>query len=1019
MRDGILTTSPAEAESSAHSPAPPAAAPEGGHAPGGCLPPLSAERAEDRLRELLEADAEALGAPPDSEDLGEETPAPPLADLLADQDARDSARAILGGSDFLRRICIAEPRFLAACLADDSQPAYDAHIRRLLEATAKTREADGRNPLMERLRALRRRVALLCALGEIRAVWSLEQTTEALSRFADVCLDATLAWLLADAHSRGDLTEPLPVERCGLTILGMGKYGARELNYSSDIDLIALYAPGRAPVSDKIMEKNLFVRITRDLAQILQTPTALGHVFRVDLRLRPDAGSSAVAISVPAAESYYESVGRNWERAAFIKASVVAGDKDIGIDFLAGLRPFVWRKFLDAATIRDIRMMKEQTHALKKARDAAAGYGYDIKRGAGGIRAIEFFVQAQQLIAGGKDDSLRAQTTSGGLNALATAGWIDQDTARALIREYHFLRMLEHRLQMMNDEQTHALPRNAEDMTTLARFAGYEDGAALWQDVGVHLARVEELTAGLFGRKPGESEDELAFPALEDDPDTLEKLAALGFRDAKRVSALARNWAHGRTARAPSLASDAARARITALLPDILRAASTSGDADASIANFDALLQAQPTESQLASLLESNPKILRFLMRICSSAPRLAGYIERNASALATLLEPQERPDEDTLAQEFQDHLAGASDFAGQLERLRERVYEERFALGMQLMNGAPDIRANGARYAELACAVTRVLLPAVVSEEHRLLRDKLLAAGEAEDDIPEAETPVVVALGKMGSAEMSPESDLDLITIYDEDMVGDDAAWFQRVTQKLIAALSMPTVSGKLFTVDMRLRPFGASGPIATSLRRFVEYQRDNAWTWEHMALTRARVVAGDAPSRARVADAIREILVRRRNPTLLVADVADMRARMWKENPSRDPWELKHARGGMIDMEFVSQYLQLAHAHDNPRVLHRNNRDAFAAFAQEGILPPNICEFFVAHWDMLHGLTQMLRLCVSGKVNPEEIPSEFRRLLARAGGAPDFAALQEKLPASQERAHQLFTRLIDDKVR
>ena len=972
------------------------------------LPPLSPQLAQERLREILEAEEER------QQEQQDKPAAPRLREVLQAGENQALLLAILGASHFLWRICAAEPERLAAFLQADSRQACEAQLQRLLQEIQDAAEAPDRNRLMELLRQTRRRVALLAALGEIREIWSLEQATEALSRFADLCLEVTLAWLLQDAHRRGELQRPVATHDCGLVILGMGKYGSRELNYSSDIDLIALYAPGAAPLSETVQEKSFFVRITRDLAQILQTPTALGHVFRVDLRLRPDAGSSAVAISIPAAESYYESVGRNWERAAFIKASVVAGDKDIGIDFLEALRPFVWRKFLDAATIRDIHSMKEQTHALKRAKDAASGQGYDIKRGAGGIRAIEFFVQAQQLIAGGKDESLRSQTTCGGLEALARAGWIDAGTARDLTREYHFLRMLEHRLQMMNDEQTHALPRRPEEMDALARFAGYQDGAALWKGVSGHLNEVERLVSGLFSKRSaeaGKEEKALVFPALEDDPATLEKLSGMGFQDAERVSAIMREWEHGRIA---ALASESVRARLDRLVPEILKIAAQNSDPDASIANFDTVARAQPAEAQLFPLLESNRKILKFLMHICSSAPRLANYLERNASALSSLLEPQAMPTEEEQLAMLQARLDGAEAFDDKLERMCEMVYEERFRLGMQLLGGGLSAREAGRHYAGLACSVCRLLLPLVVEEEGRAMRAKAEGEQKGEEDVPDAEMPVVVAMGKMGSGEMSPESDLDLIVIYDEEMVGDDAAYFQRVTQKLIAALSIPTVGGKLFNVDMRLRPFGASGPLATSLQRFKEYQRDRAWTWEQMALTRARVIAGEAPSRQRVAQAIREVLCRRRNIPILAADVADMRQRMWKENPSRNAWELKHVRGGLIDMEFISQYLQLAHAHDRPQLLQRNNRDAFEKFAEAEILPAEDCAVLIRHWDLLHGLTQNLRLCVQGAVAAEEIPEEFQALLARAGGVEDFDALQRLLSESQEKVLALFERLV-----
>ncbi|MCY4032763.1 MAG: bifunctional [glutamine synthetase] adenylyltransferase/[glutamine synthetase]-adenylyl-L-tyrosine phosphorylase [Hyphomicrobiales bacterium] len=955
-------------------------------APGRCLPPLFPKRAEDRLGEIIQAE-------------------PPLADVLESTQTRELVLSILGASPFLWRIASAEPQSLADFLRAADKPETERLFRVLLKEARNALDSTERNQLMVRLREIRRRVALLVALADMRNIWSLEEVTDALSRFADAVIETSLSWLLNDAFNRNELTESIKAQNCALTIIGMGKYGSRELNYSSDIDIIALFEPGKAPLAEHVDEKNFFIRITRDLAAILTTPTSLGHVFRVDLRLRPDAGSSAVAISIPAAESYYESIGRNWERAAFIKASTGGGDKDLGIDFIKAMRPFVWRKYLDANTIRDIHAMKEQTHALKRARDAASGQGYDIKRGAGGIRAIEFFVQAQQLIAGGKDESLRSRTTCGGLAALLRSGWIDSETANKLSRQYHFLRMLEHRLQMVNDEQTHALPRSAEEMDSLARFSGYENGTELWRDVSGRLDEVERLVSGLFSKKAGKKDKlpELVFPALEDDPPTLKKLHSMGFVDAEKISGIVREWSHGNM---PVAASEHNRNLLAKLLPEILKAAADNIEPDASIANFNTLLRALPAEVQLLSLFDTNPKILTFLMQICSSAPRLANYLERNVSAIDSIINPDELPDANKLLESFNIRLKSVNSFDAKLGAVRERVYEERFRLGMQLLASRLSPRRAGQHYADLGCAVIRTLESVVVEQETQVLREK-----SSSENI-NAEMPTVVAMGKLGSGEMSPESDLDIIIIHDSD--NDDSGWFQRITQKLIKALSIPTVGGKLFSVDMRLRPFGASGSIVTSLERFREYQRDHAWTWEHMALTRALPLTGPERAQNRMGDAINEVLCRRRNPALLAADVVDMRERIKKENPSTDPWELKHASGGFIDMEFISQYIQLAHAYDTPQVLVRNNRDAFKRFAELGVLGESEGNLLKRHWDLLHALTHALQICIEGKIQTDTIPKEFHQLLARAGQVESFDELNRKLADSQKQVHDLFEKII-----
>ena len=982
----MLTTTQIEANSRTSSIPDKSGTGAGAFAPGRCLPPLFPERAEDRLGEIIEAE-------------------PLLADVLESTQTRELILSILGASPFLWRIASAEPQSLTDFLRADDKPETERLFRVLLKDARDALDSTERNQLMVRLREIRRRVALLVALADMRSIWSLEEVTDALSRFADAAIEISLSWLLNDAFKRDELTEAVKAQNCALTIIGMGTDGSRELNYSSDIDIIALFEPGKAPLAEHVSEKNFFIRITRDLAAILTTPTSLGHVFRVDLRLRPDAGSSAVAISIPAAESYYESIGRNWERAAFIKASTAGGDKDIGIDFIKDMRPFVWRKYLDANTIHDIHAMKEQTHALKRARDAASGQGYDIKRGAGGIRAIEFFVQAQQLIAGGKDESLRSRTTCGGLASLLRAGWIDSETANKLTEQYHFLRMLEHRLQMVNDEQTHALPRSTEDMDSLARFSGYENGTELWHDMSRRFDEVERLVSGLFSKKAGKKEKtpELVFPALEDDPSTLEKLQAMGFVDTGKISSIAREWSHGKM---PATASEHNKNLLAKLVPEILKIAATNIEPDASVANFDTLLHVLPAEVQVFSLFDTNPKILTFLMQVCSSAPRLVNYLGQNVSAIDSIIDPDELPDADELLESFKIRLKGANSFDAKLGAVRERVYQERFRLGMQLLASKLSPRLAGQHYANLGCAVISTLEPVVVEKEEKKKKKKPSGENIA------TEMPTVVAMGKLGSGDMSPESDLDIIIIHDSD--NDDSSWFQRVTQKLIKALSVPTISGKLFSVDMRLRPFGTSGSIVTSLERFREYQRDHAWTWEHMALTRAMPLTGPERAQNRMRDAINEVLCRRRDPALLAADVSDMRERIRKENPCTDSWELKHVRGGFIDMEFISQYIQLAHAYDTPQVLVRNNRDAFERFAELGVLGGSESDLLKRHWDLLHALTHTLQICIEGKIQADTIPKEFHQLLARAGEVESFDELNRKLADSQKQVHNLFEKTI-----
>jgi len=934
-----------------------------------------------------------------------------VAALIGDKDVRHLLASIHGNSPHLTRILRRHPDWLPRLLAGAPEAALAGLIDRLYAAATQATQPE----LMTALRNARSEAALLIAMADLCGVWELDEVTGALTSFADAAVNVGIDWLLINAAKRGQIVRPpeeVSAQGSGLVVLAMGKYGARELNYSSDIDLVVFYEPGQLPLKAGLDDADFFVRLTKDLVKLLQERTEDGFVFRTDLRLRPDPGGTPVAVSLPAAESYYESRGQNWERAAFIKARTVAGDIEAGERFLKMLTPYIWRKNLDYAAIDDIHSMKRQIHAVG-GHGVVAVAGHNIKLGRGGIREIEFFVQTQQLIAGGRDHDLRGKQTCLMLDELARKQWIAPDAATELKEAYAFLRTLEHRLQMIDDEQTHSLPKNDEGLDHVACFMGFADRAAFSEALTKRLQCVQGHYAKLFETAPplGEEGGSLVFTGTEDDPETLDTLRGLGFEKVSEMSEAIRGWHSGRF-----LATRTPRSRelLTSLMPALLRALSRTSSPDTAFSRFDKFLTGLPAGVQLFSMLYSNPSLLDLLAGICGTAPRLARYLSQNPRVLEAVVDPnffKILPDPEDLHRSLADALVHAVDYQDTLDFVRVWAREYRFRLGVRVLTGSADAEEAGPAYAVLASELVTALAPVAerrVAEKHGRIPGGRFA---------------VVGMGKLGSEEMSASSDLDLIVIYDLDdkeAMSDGerplyaAQYYARVCQQLIGALTAPTAEGKLYDVDMRLRPSGNAGPIATALDSFVSYQQTEAWTWEHMALTRARPIAGPAELCARIDGAIGETLRRPRDTAKIAADVAEMRGLIDKQKQSTDPWELKHVRGGLVDIEFICQYLQLVHGHDHPEILHPHTRTALARIAAAGLLPSETADMLVDAIGLTLNLTQVIRICVEGVFNPAEATIGLKSLLARAGNAPDFAALEAELFESQASIRAAFDAVI-----
>jgi len=972
-----------------------------------------------------------------------------LADIDALPEAEDPARAAIGLERFRAAADVAghapfaeafaaEPKgaallasifgnspFLTHCILQDMD-FFERLVERGAEAARAEALADFRRApgddlatAMRLLRRARRRTALVAALADIAGIWPLETVTGTLTRAAEAALDAALDHLLRAAARAGELriTDPAdPVADCAIAVIGLGKLGANELNYSSDIDLIILYDAGRIAAREGTLPHKALVRLARGLVRMLQERTADGYVFRVDLRLRPDPGATPLAISVEAAELYYESLGQNWERAAMIKARAVAGDRAVGETFVRALEPFVWRRHLDFAAIEDIHSIKRQIRAHYGGGTIAVA-GHNIKLGRGGIREIEFFAQTQQLIWGGREPRLRRRATCEALRALAETGRIAPEAADELTEAYRFLRRVEHRLQMIDDSQTHTIPADAKGVAALATFLGFESADAFAAALTTRLETVERHYAHLFETSaPLAPSGNLVFTGTEDDPETLKTLTALGFRDGRAVGAAVRAWHHGRYRATRSVR---AREILTELMPTLLGAFARSADPDQALLRFDEFLARLPAGVQLFSLFHANPDLLDLVAEIMGSAPRLAERLARNAGLLdgvlgGDFLSPL--PGADALTEALASALAAARDYEDVLDIARRWAHDREFQVGVQMLRGVIEADAGGETLADIADAVLRALAPrveAAFAEVH----GRIAGGGLA-----------VVAMGNLGGRAMTVSSDLDLTFVYAApDLRTSPGAtsdgprplvasqYFARLSQRLINAITAMTNEGRLYEIDMRLRPSGNAGPVASEIESFARYHAESAWTWEHLALTRARVVAGPEALAGRIESVIRDALRHPRDPMKLLVEVADMRRRIETEHHADNPWRTKYVRGGLLDCEFIAQYLQLRHAAAHPEILSPRTVEAFARLAGAGVLAPEAAEALIEATRLMRRLRGMLRLTIGGDRIEGHASAGLRAALARAGGVTDFDALRDKLLAAEARVRTLYAQIID----
>ena len=824
---------------------------------------------------------------------------------------------------------------------------------------AVTTLADGRE-MPSKLRQRRNDLALLLALGDLSGEQGFSPTVRALSDFADEACDAALAQAFAE-RAPGE-----PVR--GLAIIALGKQGSHELNYSSDIDPILIFDPATLPRRARDEPVEAAVRIARRWVEILSSRTGDGYVLRVDLRLRPSPEVSPIVLPVDAAISYYESQALAWEQAAFIRARACAGDVELGRSFLDTIQPFIWRRSLDFGQLKRIGDISQRIRG-HYADGQAFGPGYDLKRGRGGIREVEFFAQVQQLIHGGRNPALRTPATLEALAALAAAGHIDAEIAARLSGHYITLRTFEHRLQMVDDQQTHSLPKSDAALDNVAQLHGLSDGAALLAELTPVVADVGAQFDKLLGNSANNAKAQ--WSASSD----AQVDGIVGFTDPAAVARRIETWRSGSLR---VLRSTAAREALEDVLPALMPALARAADPDTTLNRFDTLISGLPSAINFFLLLAARPQLLATLVAVLGQAPALATDLAARPELIEGLIDASvfaEPASPETLAARMG---AGGQDYERHLDHVRRVVGEHRFALGVQLVEGARDALGVSRGYSDIADAAIHSLTAATVAEFER-----------AHGRVPGSEL-LILGLGRLGGRALTHASDLDLILLFTGDFHAESdgarplgaTTYFNRLGQRVVAALSVPTAAGGLYEVDVRLRPQGNQGPLVASLDAFDRYQRESAWTWEHMALTRARPLFGSASARAGLQAVIDSVLAQPRDPATTRAD--DMAA----HKPPKGPLDVKLIDGGLVDCEFAIHAQQLLHSIGFDPRLNVALRQLTAA----GLAPPAIAPAM----DLMGRMLVTLRLMApDGQPANDETRARIAHVCGYAAASGGWAAL------------------------
>jgi len=936
-----------------------------------------------------------------------------LAQLLKEPPTRAIVTAVAGNAPFLARLIDNQWRFFAQLCLLGPKTSFEKEIAFLNNLSL---DEIAQAEFMKALRVAKQRIALLTAVADITGIWDVMTVTRYLSVFADTAIHVTTDFLLIQAAMRGEfelVDHVSPQAGSGLLVLAMGKLGAYELNYSSDIDLIVLFDKELAPYRGARNVQHFFTKFAQDIATFLQERTPDGYVFRTDLRLRPDPRSTPAAVNIHAAITYYETLGQNWERAAMIKARQVAGDPETGEFFDRHIIPYIWRKNLDFYAIADIHSIKRQM-TIKVGQAMAVG-GHNIKLGRGGIREIEFYVQTQQLVWGGRFPKLRTKPTLNTLQQLVELELIDTITAQKMTDAYLFLRRVEHHLQMLHDQQTHTLPEQPQEIEKLSIFLGYESPQFFIADLLKHCTTVHEIySLSMEGTPPLSAEGNLVFTGVDPDPETLITLKKMGFTNVESICDIIQNWHRGSRRATRSKIS---RQILTELVPAILKSLGNTANPDNAFFRFDNFLEKLPAGVQIFSLFSARPELLDLLAKLLGSAPALAEILGKQPELLDSVLdgdfyEPLAGRTE--LYQQISHQLSYIADYEAALRYLRQFKAERQFQAGIQLLQGITSHETIGAFLSDLAEAITEHLVKLVVHEfeaSHGQIQDSAMA---------------ILAIGKLGSRELTFGSDLDLIFLYDvKDSLAmsdgqksvDARSYFNRLFSRIISAYTMLSKEGALYEVDTRLRPSGNDGPLATHIAAFENYFNQSAWTFEFMALTRARVVASSADEfKQHVEARVKQQLSKPREREKLRHDIVDMRQKMAAQHVTNNPWNVKHHRGGCVDLDFIAQYLLLLHAHNAPSIITQSSLHIFGQAAALSLLkePDFIALRHAYH--LLNHLLHFLRLCNNDQFDEATSPVGMISLLTERFGFEHFETMKQQLIMTEQQVLHIFHELLSN---
>ncbi len=886
----------------------------------------------------------------------------------------------------------------------------------ILRATAPLLDKSGdTEELMRHLRLAKRKVATLIAVADLSKRWNDITVMQKLSEFADFCVKHALKHLLLKNHAAKKIKLPdpkSPEKNSGVSVIALGKWGAHELNYSSDIDLMVLFDPQRSSVRDSDETQNFFIRLTRDLARIIDQPTEDGYVFRTDLRLRPDPGAMPLAVSLGTAEIYYGSLGQNWERAAMIKARPVAGDEALGRDFNTIMNAWIWRKNLDFAAIQDIHSIKRQINARQKPPVSKENpfLGYNVKLGHGGIREIEFFAQTQQLIFGGRQPELRTPATLSALTALEKNEHIDATAKKSLSEAYLFLRHVEHRLQMIDDRQTHSLPDTPVSFKNFAAFMEYSSAEKLKADLQKHTDTVKKLYAGLFADQqnlagPGN----LVFTGVEDDPETLVTLKDIGFGEPQKVTAAVRGWHHGRYR---AMRSEKARQMLTELVPHLLQALSKTPHPDDALIRFDAFLGKLPSGVPIFSMFTRNPQQMELVADIMGTSPVLAEYLGTHPQVLDGVLTRDffgSLPTCDSLKKDLSALLATAQDYQDVLDLARRWAKEKRFHAGIHILQNLSLAEVSAQYLADIADAAVCCLVPYV--EEEFAKQHGRFKGGEL----------AIIGMGSFAARHMFFDSDLDVIGIYktgakdklsDGDKPLQANVYYIRLMQRVITALSAPTSEGVLYNTDTRLRPSGEDGPLAVSFDAFFDYQQKDAWVWEHMSLIRSRPVYAKTET-AKKFETEKTTILRRQQPhTERRAEMLDMRAKVEREFGSKDIWNVKYARGGIMDIMFATHFLMLEKS-----VFHPDLKTGLELLIAKNLLSKKDFDILTKTLHLAEAVQGFLRLAAETPFAPAKASAGLKAALLHHVSPEKkmtFASLEQRLKKDFAQSYAVFKKVM-----